>query len=132
MAAQDVELVRRAYEAYAAGDMATAAAAYSEDTVWDVTRFRPDEGVHSGLDELATYLGTWRDTWTEHSFSLESAVDAGDRVVAVIRESGRGRSSDAPVTLRYGQVITVRDGKITETVVYRDSDDAFRAAGLRS
>jgi ketosteroid isomerase-like protein len=129
MADEDVELVRRTYEAYSRGDLAAAGSAYSEDTVWDVSRFRPDEGVHRGLEELAKYLGSWRETWTDHSFALESVVDAGDVVVAVIREGGRGESSGAPVTIRYGQVITVRDGKIVETVVYRDPDDALRAAG---
>ena len=131
MADEDVEVVRRAYEAYSSGDFAAAGSAYSEDTVWDVTRFRPDAEVHSGLDEVAKYLGSWRATWTEHAFSLEKAVDAGNRVVAVVRESGRGRSSGARVTIRYGQVITVRDGKIVETVVYREPSEAFQAAGLR-
>ena len=130
MTNENVEAVRRAYQAYSEGDLAAARSAYSEDTVWDVSRFRPDEGVHTGLDELARDLGSWRETWTEHSFSLEQAVDAGDRIVVVIQESGRGTSSGAPVTIRYGQVITVRDGKITETVVYRDPADAFEAAGL--
>lgn len=130
MADEDVEVVRRAYDAYAKGDLETAGSAYSEDTVWDVTRFRPDEGVHSGLAKLGEYLGSWRDTWTEHSFALEQAVDADEHVVAVIQESGRGKSSGAPVTIRYGQVITVRDGEIVETVVYRDPEDAFEAAGL--
>jgi ketosteroid isomerase-like protein len=98
--------------------------------VWDVTRFRLDEGVHRGLDELAKYIASWRETWREHSFSLERVVDAGDVVVAVIRESGRGESSGAPVTVRYGQVITVRDGTTVETVVYADPEAAFDAAGV--
>ena len=131
MSDEDVEVVRRAYEAYSKGDLAAAGSAYSEDTVWDVRRFRPDAEVHSGLDELAKYLASWRATWTEHSFSLERAIDAGDRVVAVIQESGRGTSSGAQVTVRYGQVITVRDGKIVETVVYRDPSEGFQAAGVR-
>ncbi len=130
MADEDMEVVRRAYEAYSKGDLAAAGSAYSEDTVWDVSRFRPDEGVHRGLDELAKHIGSWRATWKDHSFWLERVVDAGDVVVTVIRESGRGRSSGAPVTVRYGQVITVSDGKIVETVVYRDPEDAFDAAGL--
>jgi ketosteroid isomerase-like protein len=132
MGDDDMEVVHRAYEAYSKGDLAAAGSAYSEDTVWDVSRFRPDEGVHRGLDELAKYIGSWRETWRDHSFSLETIVDAGDVVVAVIRESGRGKSSDAPVSVRYGQVITVRDGKIVETVVYRDPEDAFAAAGVSS
>ncbi len=130
MAREDVETVRRTYDAYARGDLAEAGGAYSEDTVWDVSRFRPDLKVHRGRAELAESIRTWREPWTDHFFSLEHLVDAGDRVVAVIREGGKGRESGAEVTIRYGQLITVRDGKIVETIVYRDPKDAFEAAGL--
>jgi ketosteroid isomerase-like protein len=50
----------------------------------------------------------------------------------VINEGGVGRTSGVPVRLRYGQVITVRDGKIAKTVVYRDPAEAFRDAGMAS
>ena len=130
MSREAVEVVRGAYDAYARGDLAAAGSAYSADTVWDLTRFRPDEDVHSGLPELARDIGAWRETWSDHSFVLEQAVDAGDRVVTVIRESGRGRASGAPVEMRYGQVVTVREGKIVETVVYQDPAEALEAAGL--
>ena len=130
MAREGVEVVRRAYEAYARGDLVEAASAYSDDTVWDVSRFRPDIASHTGQEELAESIGSWRETWSGHSFSLEKAIDAGDCVVAVIQESGRGKASGVPVTVRYGQLIRVRQGKIVETVVYADPDDAFEAAGL--
>lgn len=130
MADEDVDVVRRAYQAYSRGDLVAAGSAYSEDTVWDVSRFRPDEGIHRGLDELARYLVSWRETWEEHEFALESVIDAGGAVVVVIRESGRGKSSGVPVTIRYGQVIRLSHGKIAETIVYRDPQDAFDAAGL--
>ena len=130
MAREDVEVVRRTYEAYARGDLAEAGAAYSDDTVWDVSRFRPDIKSHTGQEELAESVGSWRETWSGHSFSLEQAIDAGDCVVAVIQESGRGKASGVPVAIRYGQLIRVRQGKIVETVVYANPDDAFEAAGL--
>jgi len=41
-----------------------------------------------------------------------------------------GRTSGVPVRLRYGQVITVRDAQIAKTVVYRNPDEPFRAAGI--
>lgn len=122
--------MRRCYEAYAAGDLAGSGSAYSEDTVWDVSRFRADDGVHHGLDELRRSVARWREIWSESSFELERVIDAGDRVVAVIVERGRGRASGATVTLRYGQLVRVRDGKIVETVVYSDPDEACAAAGL--
>jgi ketosteroid isomerase-like protein len=132
MSEVNVEIVRRAYAAYARGDLAEAGSAYSEDTVWDVSRFRPDIRVHRGIDELGDSISTWREAWEDHFFELEQAIPAGERVVAVIREGGRGKGSGAEVEIRYGQVITVRDGMIVETVVYRDPRDAYKAAGLDS
>ena len=39
MADEDVEVVRCAYAAYSKGVLAAAGSVYSEDTVWDVSRF---------------------------------------------------------------------------------------------
>jgi ketosteroid isomerase-like protein len=127
---EDVELVRAAYEAYSRGDMEAAAAAYAPDNEWDLHRFRPDIDATTGVDELAEGIGSWRDAWDDHFFELESLTEAGEDIVAVINEGGVGRTSGVPVRLRYGQIITVRDGKIAKTVVYRDPDEAFTDAGI--
>jgi ketosteroid isomerase-like protein len=126
----DIEVVRAAYEAYARGDLAAAAAAYAPDNEWDVHRLRPDADTTRGVDELAEGIGTWRDAWRDHFFELESLTPAGDAIVAVINEGGVGRTSGAPVRFRYGQIIVVRNGKIAKTVVYRDPEEAFRDAGI--
>lgn len=110
--------------------MGTAAAAYAPDNEWDLRRFRPDIDATTGVEELAEGIGSWRDAWRDHFFELESLTDAGDRIVAVINEGGVGRTSGVPVRLRYGQIITVRDGRIVKTVVYRDPDNAFADAGI--
>ena len=117
---EDLEVIRRAYEAYARGDMEAAAAAYSKDNEWDTGRLRLDEEETRGMDELAEGIRTWRETWRDHFFEVESPTDAGDTVVVVINEGGVGRTSGAHVRLRYGQIVTLRDGKIVKTVVYRD------------
>ena len=130
MSADDLEVIRRTYEAYARGDAAATIAGYTEDNEWDVRRFRLDAEETHGIDEAAEGIRTWRSAWRDHFFELESLTDAGDCVVAVINEGGVGRASGAPVRLRYGQIITVRDGKIAKTVVYRDAEDAFRDAGI--
>ena len=130
MSRADIETVRAAYEAYARGDLEAAAAAYAPDNEWDVRRFRPDVEAHRGAEELAEGILSWRDAWRDHFFEVESLTEAGDDIVAVINEGGVGRTSGVPVRLQYGQIITVRDGKIVKTVVYRDPDEAFRDAGV--
>ena len=132
MSHENVEIVRRSYEAFMRGDPETALSAYSPDTEWDDTRFRPEGKIHRGRDELAELVRTWVGTWRDYSFKLERIVDAGDRVVLIYEEQGTGKGSGLEITTQVGSVITVEGGEITRTVVYSDPGDALEAAGLRA
>jgi ketosteroid isomerase-like protein len=57
-------------------------------------------------------------------------IDAGDQVVAVIRQRGRGAASGADVELEAAQLITVREGKAARIVTYLTRAEALEAAGL--
>ena len=54
--------------------------------------------------------------------------DAGDRLVAVIHTHAPPEWERSPDP--HGEVITVRDGKVTEMVIYATVEDALAAAGL--
>ena len=54
--------------------------------------------------------------------------DAGDRLVAVIHTHAPAEWERSPEP--HGELITVRDGKVTEMVVYPTVEDAQAAAGL--
>ncbi len=58
MSEENVEIVRRSYEAFMQGDPEAALSAYSPDTEWDDTRFRPEGKVHRGRDEVAKLVRT--------------------------------------------------------------------------
>ena len=132
MSQENVEIVRAMWAAYARGDWAASLRAYSEDTVWDDTRYRPDGAVHRGHDALVDLVRTWRGTWERYQAQVEDVLDAGgDRVAAVLRETGEGKGGGVELTNRWGLVLTVRDGRIVHTVVYRTPEEALEAVGLR-
>jgi ketosteroid isomerase-like protein len=57
--------------------------------------------------------------------------DAGDdRVVGVVDQRGRSKSTGLPVDMRYAQVFTIRDGKHVRMEMYDDPDEALKAVGL--
>jgi ketosteroid isomerase-like protein len=57
--------------------------------------------------------------------------DAGDdRVVGVLQQRGRSKSTGLPVDVRLAQVITIRDGKQVRMEMYADPDEALKAVGL--
>ncbi len=74
---------------------------------------------------------TWRGAWRRYDIEAEDVLDAGgDRVAVVLREEGEGKGGGVALTNRWGVVVTVRDGKIVHTMVYRTPEEALEAAGL--
>jgi hypothetical protein len=57
-------------------------------------------------------------------------IDAGDRVLAVIREREIGHTSRAPVETTHLAVFTLSGGKIIQMQVFDDREQALEAAGL--
>ena len=49
----------------------------------------------------------------------------------MLRETGEGKGGRVELTNRWGIIVTVRDGKIVHTVVYRTPEEALEALGLR-
>lgn len=75
----------------------------------------------------------WRDALSvfgEVDFEVEELIDAGNQVLAVIREREVGRASGVPVETTHLAVWTLADGKVTEMQVFDDRRQALEAAGL--
>jgi len=133
MSRENVEIVREMWAAYVRGDFRASLDAYAEDTVWDDTKYRPDGAVHMGREAVRNLVANWREAWEPESYEveLERVDEAADgRVVAVLRESGRGAGGGVEFTNRWAQISTLRSGRIAQTTVYRTPDEALEAAGL--
>jgi ketosteroid isomerase-like protein len=63
-------------------------------------------------------------------FHVETLLEAGNRVVMIASTVGTGPQSGAPVSQRWGQVYTFRDGKIASVDNYWEADEALEAVGL--
>lgn len=58
-------------------------------------------------------------------------IDAGDRVVAIGRMHGRGRTSEIRAEIPLGIVLTLGlDGKLVRYESFRQPAEALKAAGL--
>jgi ketosteroid isomerase-like protein len=131
MSQENVEVVRAMWAAYGRGDFEASLGAYTEDTIWDDTHYRPDGAVHLGRDALVDVVRTWRAAWDDYDLEAEEVLDAGDdRVAVVLRETGRGTGGGVEMTNRWGQVTTLRSGQIVHTMVYRRPEEALEAVGL--
>jgi ketosteroid isomerase-like protein len=131
MSQDNVEVVRQAIEAYRREGLDAALRYYDPEVEWDISRFMADGRVYHGHDGVREFWGGWVATWENFDAEIEQAIDAGsDEVVVGIRNAGRGRGSGIAVGMSFGQVWTVRKGKIVRLRVYPSLAEALEAAGL--
>jgi ketosteroid isomerase-like protein len=131
MSQKNVQVVRRMCEAFLAGDIADALALLHVDVKWHGTIGGIEEGrIARGHNEVIEgFMESLRD-WERHSLETEDYLDAGDRVVVLWHEVGRGKKSGAEVETRTAVVYTVRDDEVIEVQGYMDRRHALEAVGL--
>jgi ketosteroid isomerase-like protein len=124
--ASDVQLVRRAWDAFARGDIAAASAVLDPEVRWYAAGEPDGHGAcHNRQQALAFMRRALADGLTAELLDVRNA---GDRLVAVVHTHPPPEWEPSPEP--HGELITVRDGNITEMVVYASLDDALAAAGL--
>jgi ketosteroid isomerase-like protein len=131
MSQENVERVRQSFEDFAATGRLRADFA-SPGFVWDMSNFHgwPEQQTYEGGDEIEGFLETWTSAFDEWELELESLHDAGERVVALMRQRGRSKSAGMPVEMSFAQVWTLRDDRLVRMDMYSDRDEALRDAGL--
>ncbi len=127
MSEENVSLVR---EVYAAPRFEDALALYSEDIVWDMSDRVFNPRVYHGHDGVRQWMRDLREVWSDWSNEPERFVDAGDRVVVVVRSIAKGHGSGVELSERWAQVVTIRDGRVTHLKHYRDAAEAMAEVGL--
>jgi ketosteroid isomerase-like protein len=90
-----------------------------------------DRGPIHGKDALRAHVQDWLDTFDDFRQELVELIDAGeDKVIAVLRITGRAKLSGIETDLTYAAVYTFRDGKIAVGREYFTREEALEAAGL--
>jgi len=100
---------------------------------WDASEaVVPDlVGVYRGKDAVIGWWRQWLDAWETVEFDYQ-LVDAGDRVVLLLDQRMRGRSTGIEVSLgKYAHVATFKDGRIAQWKVHRSQAKALEAAGVK-
>ena len=130
MAAGNVEIVRRALEAFSGGDAATFAALTTPDIEWATGLGAVEGEVFHGHEGVETYFARLASAWDSFEFHAEEYRELGDVVLVLGRLEGHGRGGGVPVDSPVGAVWEVRDGRIWRLRAYLDQDEARRTAGV--
>jgi ketosteroid isomerase-like protein len=91
----------------------------------------PEAEVFRGRDEVVANFRKFTESFEYYRFEIEDLRDAGGhKVMAVLREKARGKTSGVEVERRSGWVFTFRDGRALRVEIYLDPGDALEAVGL--
>jgi ketosteroid isomerase-like protein len=130
MSQENVEIVRRAIEAFNRRDFDGYDELSTPDSEW-VTSMGAIEGeIFRGREGAETYLERLNDAWEEFHTVAEDLRDLGDHVLMLGRVEGRGKGSGVPVDMPLAQIFYFRDGRICRTRFYLDHGEALKAVGL--
>ena len=128
MSPEDLETVRRAYDAFAGGDFEKLRTFLAPDIEWRTTPEVPFMGNYVGLDEFLRGMDEWTSAFEDVTTQVEEMIDAGDSVIVYHRMRGRGRDSGVEVDLAIYQVVGVRNGQLVRMHDYSMRDEALEAA----
>jgi ketosteroid isomerase-like protein len=124
----NVEIVRGILDRWRQNDASLES--FAADVEWDYTVF-PDGRVVHGHEGMARFLRRWIGTWEQYELVVDDVIEAGrDRVVALTRERGRGKGSDAYVELEAGFLFSLSEGKVVRFKGFLDRAAVLEAAGL--
>jgi ketosteroid isomerase-like protein len=129
MSEENVEVVARAYSEFEQGNF------------WVPEFFDPNvrivwldavgaEAETIGLQAMSDFMRNWVEVYEHLTLTAERIMDAGEQVVVMATWRGRGKSSGVATEWRHGTVWTLREGKATSVVAYREPSEALEAAGL--
>ena len=133
MPKDNVEVVRRLWDAAERRDTEAVLSLYDPDVELDVSAFPladTDETIYRGHAGLRRLFSEWREVWDAADSELIELIDAGDRVVTVYRYRGRGRRSGVPVEEDFVILWTLAAQKVVRVKWFARREEALEAAGL--
>jgi len=131
MSQENVETTRDMAAAFNRGDLDGWLEYWTDDIDYRAAEGALDDrGPIHGKDALLAYAQDWRDTFDDFRQEPIELIDAGeDKVIPVLKISGRARLSGVETELTYAAVYTFRDGRVAVGREYLTRDEALEAAG---
>jgi ketosteroid isomerase-like protein len=121
-------VVQAAFDAYLRGDNPGMLALADPEIV--VTQFpeQVDVRPYHGHDGVRQMMADWIDTWDDYSIEVLDLREVGERVVASLRQRGRGKGSGIEMEADTWFVWSVRGGKVVRWQMFSSEREALEAA----
>jgi ketosteroid isomerase-like protein len=131
--ASNLDLVRSIYADWERGDFLTSFK-WAHPEVEFVVADGPEPGNWTGLAAMEAVFRERMSAWDDYRFAAEEIRGLSDeRVLVLNRRSGRGKASGLDIGQMQSAGVNLfhlREGKVTNLVVYWDRDRALADLGL--
>jgi ketosteroid isomerase-like protein len=127
---ENVELLRRGYEAFNQGDMEAVFELLDPDFELVTAERVLFTGTYRGRDQVQRLLQDQEEVFGELTMEPYEFFETGDQVVVFLRQRARGQASGAEVEITVAHLWTIRNGRGVRMEGFPEREKALEAAGL--
>jgi ketosteroid isomerase-like protein len=125
---ENVEIVRAGFEAWSAGDFERMMELVDPEIVTRRVQPMPDAGTWHGADGMLEATSEWVASFDDFAMEPGELTDAGDHVIAEVRQEGRSQGAGVPVTGTFWFVFGLRGRKVVSLDMCATRDQAEEVA----
>ena len=126
MSEENVERVRKGFEAHNRGDLDALVEFYDPEVVFETLLL----GTHHGNEAIRTIYAENQKTMAGYDVVPVELIDGGDKVVAVAQAVGAGSTSRISLDDAFAFVFTFKGERVIREQAFRNREEALEAAGL--
>lgn len=125
---ENVETLKRGYEAFNSGDVETLAGVFAEDIHWEGTNDQrvPGGGTFDGRDDVLAALGRYTEPFESISSQPDEFIEQGDTVVVLGHTEARTESEN-DVKVPFVHVWRMSNGTISRGQLLTDTSVILQA-----
>jgi ketosteroid isomerase-like protein len=132
MSEENINILRRGYEAFNRGDIDTVLGLMDENIEWNEPEVEglPEAGTHRGPEQVArNVFQPVVEDYEAFQVTPEKFLDANDHVVVLGRFQGTGKATGRALDAPFAHVWVLRDGKLAYFQNYTDTAQFLRVLG---
>jgi len=130
MSQENVEIVRRLYEAWERDGFGVVPELMDPSIEWVNPPYAVEPGTRHGYDQFAAATQAVLSVYGAYRVSPVRLYDVGDRVAVRARVTIRSSGNDVPIDTERGYLFDIRDGKVVRWAWFNDPAEALEAVGL--
>jgi ketosteroid isomerase-like protein len=130
MSQENVEIVRRAVDAWNRGDLNAWLECFDEDIVWNPLPDAPDLKPIHGRQAVLELMQRWLEPWDRYELETLELVDLGGVIIWTARHLAFQKRTEMALDQTMSAVCAFREDAIAEFHMFPSRDQALQAAGL--